>query len=314
MNIREFHLNYQDEESCKAKWRALREEQGIICRKCGHNHHRWKKDREQWECKQCGDRMTLRSGTVMENSKLPYYYWFTAMAYLANTKKSISALELQGQLGHKRYEPIWAMLQKLRTVMGYRDSKYTLHDEIELDEAFFEAPSTHEKGEDHYSGDKIRVLVAVESRHVGQEGPKKHKKSKKVGYIKMKVLTSKQEGQQEGQVVKESESLIDNNAKVTTDGHKSYKRLSKIVDQHIAINCTQDNKALEILPWVHTAISNAKRYLAGVHHFVSKEYLQGYLNEFCYKFNRRYMTSEMFERTLICAISSPWYENRHRSG
>jgi hypothetical protein len=53
------------------------------------------------------------------------------MAYLSSTKKSISALELQRQLGHKRYEPIWAMLQKLRAVMGYRDSKYSLNDSID---------------------------------------------------------------------------------------------------------------------------------------------------------------------------------------
>lgn len=310
MNIKEFHLNYHDEQSCKDKWRALREEQGIVCRKCGHKHHSWKKDRDQWECRQCGDRLTLRSGTVMENSKLPYYYWFTAMAYLANTKKSISALELQRQLGHKRYEPIWAMLHKLRAVMGYRDSKYTLHGEIELDEGFFEAPSTHQKGEDHYSGDKIRVLVAVESENVEKEDQNKHQKSRKAGYIKMKVLTSSHEGQ----VVKESEAMLDKGSKVTTDGHKSYKKFAQIVEEHIAIKCTQDNKSLEVLPWVHTAISNAKRYLAGVHHFVSKEYLQGYLNEFCYKFNRRYMTSQLFERTLICAISTPWYENRYQSG
>lgn len=310
MNLREFHLKYQDEQSCKDKWRALREEQGIICRKCGHNHHYWKNDREQWECKECGHRMTLRSGTVMESSKLPFHYWFTAMAYLANTKKSISALELQHQLGHKRYEPIWAMLQKLRAVMGYRDSKYTLNDEIELDEGFFEAPSVQEKGSDHYSGDKIRVLVAVESKHVDPEDQKKNKKPRKAGFIKMKVLTSTQEGQ----AVKESENMLDSQSEVTTDGHKSYKKLSQIVKHHISITCSQENKALDVLPWVHTAISNAKRYLAGIHHFVSKEYLQGYLNEFCYKFNRRYMASQLFERTLISAISSPWYENRYQSG
>ncbi len=71
----------------------------------------------------------------MENSKLPFMYWYVAMHLLTNTKKSFSAAELQRQLGHKRYQPIWEMVCKLRDVMGKRDNLYQLTDEVELDEA-----------------------------------------------------------------------------------------------------------------------------------------------------------------------------------
>jgi hypothetical protein len=77
------------------------------------------------EYKKCRFRTTLRSGTVMEGRNLPY---ITAMAFLTRTKKSISALELQKKLGHKWYEPIWAMLHKLQLVMRHRDSLYELKD------------------------------------------------------------------------------------------------------------------------------------------------------------------------------------------
>jgi len=72
----------------------------------------------------------------MENSKLPFQYWFIAMHLITSTKKSISAKEMQRQLGHKRYEPIWAMMHKLRLVMGIRGESYTLSNEVELDEGF----------------------------------------------------------------------------------------------------------------------------------------------------------------------------------
>ncbi|MBP8945805.1 MAG: IS1595 family transposase [Paludibacteraceae bacterium] len=75
-------------------------------------------------------------GTVMENSKLPFMYWYIAMHLLTSTKKSFSAAELQRQLGHKRYQPIWEMECKLRDVMGKRDNLYQLTDEVELDNAF----------------------------------------------------------------------------------------------------------------------------------------------------------------------------------
>jgi hypothetical protein len=48
------------------------------------------------------------------------------MRLLTSTKKSFSAAELQRQLGHKRYQPIWELCKKLHDVMGKRDNKYQL--------------------------------------------------------------------------------------------------------------------------------------------------------------------------------------------
>jgi len=81
--------------------------------------------------------MSLKSGTVMENSKLPFQHWFIAMHLMTATKKSISALEVQGQIGHRYYEPIWAMMHKLRRVLSERDNLYDLEGDTELDEGFY---------------------------------------------------------------------------------------------------------------------------------------------------------------------------------
>ena len=137
MKLIEFTSHFPDEQSCRVAFKEYREKEGIKCKKCGSVHHYWKKKREQWECKRCGYRTTLKSGTVMHNSKLPFQYWFIAMHLLTSTKKTFSAKEIQRQLGHKRYEPIWAMLHKLRRVMGLRDDEYILKDEVEPDEGFF---------------------------------------------------------------------------------------------------------------------------------------------------------------------------------
>jgi len=78
----------------------------------------------------------------MQASKLPFRYWFIAMHLLTGTKKTFSALELQRQLGHKYYEPVWYMLQKLRKTMGIRNQQYKLDKVVELDEGFFESVDT----------------------------------------------------------------------------------------------------------------------------------------------------------------------------
>ena len=60
------------------------------------------------------------------------------MFLMSISKKSFSALEMQHMLGHKRYEPIWAMMHKIRAGMGNRESRYKLDGEVELDDAFME--------------------------------------------------------------------------------------------------------------------------------------------------------------------------------
>jgi hypothetical protein len=61
------------------------------------------------------------------------------------------------------------------------------------------------------------------------------------------------------------------------------------------------------LKWVHIIIANAKRALLGIYHKIKGKYLQLYLDEFCYKLNRRYFKTNVFDR-LTCAVAkSYWY-------
>ena len=55
----------------------------------------------------------------------------------------------------------------------------------------------------------------------------------------------------------------------------------------------------KVFPWVHVAIANAKRWILANHHDIKEDYLQFYLNEFCYKFNRRYFGNATFDRLLL---------------
>lgn len=147
LNLFEFVSRFPDEGSCQSHFKKERDRLGIVCKKCGCSEHYWKKDRESYQCKKCGKRITLRSGTALENSNLPYLYWFKAMHLLTSTRKTFSALEIQRQLNHKSYEAIWSMLHKIRDAMGKRDSHYKLTEYIELDDGFFETIDAETKDE-----------------------------------------------------------------------------------------------------------------------------------------------------------------------
>jgi predicted RNA-binding Zn-ribbon protein involved in translation (DUF1610 family) len=191
MNLIDFINEFPDEESCKAKFKQYREQVGVVCPKCGGKAHYWKRDRESYECKQCGHRQSLRANTVMHKSKLPYRYRFIAMHLLTSTKKSFSARELQRQLGHKRYHPVWHMAHKLREAMGKRDGEYILAGRMELDGGYFstemplvekDKPLKRGRG----SQKKTKVLVMAESKLVIL--PRKGQKPRRVGYLKMRVI------------------------------------------------------------------------------------------------------------------------------
>jgi transposase-like protein len=303
MNLLNFISQFPDEDSCKLRLKAIRDKEGVTCHHCGGKEHYWKRDKWQYECKACKTRTTLKSGTIMHGSQLPLRYWFIAMHLLTSTKKSFSAVELQRQLGHKHYEAIWTLLHKLRLAMGKRDEQYILSGQIELDEGFF---TTEVKPEDKSeplkrgrgSQKKTKVLVMAESKEVEGKTSKKGK-PRKVGYIKMQVISNLKADTINNQVV----SNISKDATLITDDSTSYVDLGNIVKEHQA-QVIPKNKVGEVLPWVHLAISNAKRMLLDIHHNIQPEFLQSYLNEFCYKFNRRYFGEAMFDRLLIATVTS----------
>jgi hypothetical protein len=97
--------------------------------------------------------------------------------------------------------------------------------------------------------------------------------------------------------------MVAKTAEVITDGKTSYRTLNDICKNHTAIVLHDKKEVTKIFPWVHIAISNAKNKILGLHRSVKDTYMQNYLNEFCYKFNRRYFGIKLFDRLRVAAIS-----------
>ena len=314
MKLIEFINEFPTEIKCKQRFKDIREKEGVICKKCNNTEHYWLNNKELYECKKCHFRMSLKSGTVMENSKLSFQYWFIAMHLLTATKKTISALEMQRQIGHKFYEPIWAMMHKIRRIMNKRDMKYKLDKNVELDEGFYSIGYTLEI--DEFTGEKeelkrgkgsqrkAKVLVMASFNKEKEKNlrTKKYRIKSKAKYIKMVVI----DDLMSETINNEVQKAIDEDAKVVTDDFKSYKKLKEIVKEHKAYNLKYYDSE-KVLPWVHKAIANSKNLLKAIHHCIKQEYLQNYLDEFCYKYNRRYFGERVFNRLLIASVSNNWY-------
>jgi hypothetical protein len=136
MELREYFEKYPDEETCIEELKNKRLQNGLVCGKCNGNTHTFRKIDLKFQCKKCKNRLSLRSGTVMENSNLPIKYWMICIELMTLSKRKLSILQIQYLLGHKRYEPIWLMVQKIRFVMHNRDEKYSLRAYSEFDSEF----------------------------------------------------------------------------------------------------------------------------------------------------------------------------------
>ncbi|HLS11659.1 MAG TPA: IS1595 family transposase [Flavobacteriaceae bacterium] len=300
MNLFEFTANFGSEEACRLHFKEQRDKQGVVC-KCGHAEFYWIKSRWSYECKECRSRISLRSGTIMQSSNLSFMTWYKTMFLMTATKKGFSTKEIQRQLGMKRYEPVWAMVHKLRKAMGKRDDRYTLEGMIEMDEGYFtiEASEYDHRTQKAGRGSKTKANVMIMAESTILEDLDTGKVERQSRYFKAKVL---EDHQADGTDEVLKNAIADEEVIVFTDQSTSYVNIADYVEIHVSEK-SSDITTKETLKWVHIAISNAKRSFAGNYHKIKKKYLQLYLNEFVYKLNRRYFGDKIFDRLVIASIT-----------
>ena len=189
--------------------------------------------------------------------------------------------------------------------MGMRDDKYDLEGVVELDDAFFKSHSDDKTDEPTKRGrgsqkqSKALVMAKVDPK---KGRPKKNKKPSAFRYVKMVVIPDSSSVTMKDVV----EGNISITATIKSNGWRGFARMKEVTAKHI-VKIVPPQEASKALPWVHTMISNAKRNFLGINHKIKDEYLQNYLDEFCYKTNRRYFGLNLFERLIDAAIEDTWY-------
>jgi transposase-like protein len=260
-------------------------------------------------CRACKADTSLTAGTVMQGSHTPLSTWFWG-AYLVTTQTpGQSALQFQRQLGLGRYETAFQILHKLRSGMVRidRDAIGGEH-AIEVDETLVGGRTRGEgKGVHH----KVYVLGAIESRvrksgeDQAAEGRDTHKNGKPLkrrnyaGRLRLQVVSDRQAITCENFV----RSNVLPQSSVTTDGWQGYDRLGAMGYSHRSVVLDGDARLTnEHLPLIHLIFSNLKAWLLGTHHGTSQHHLQAYLNEYTFRFNRRFYPMTAFNSVLGLAV------------
>lgn len=113
MDLLEFLDKFPGENECLEYFIAARLKAGITCGECGCTSHKLMPGPEQFECSQCGNRINIKSGTVMEKSKLPIKHWFVAIALLT-TYSEATIEDIQKKIDPMDFDQVKEMLEILR--------------------------------------------------------------------------------------------------------------------------------------------------------------------------------------------------------
>jgi hypothetical protein len=298
-SLPEFQKLFPDDTACAGYLEAIRWPNEFVCVWCGEpgEPYRMKNRPHVLVCRKCKKDNRLMAGTVMQDSKTPLSIWFWA-AYLVSTHTpGISAVQFQRQLGLNRYETAFQILHKLRAGMvrpGRDRIGGNPRDHVEIDESWVGGRT---RGGGRGVHDQSLVIAAVEVRQRKPENVKgvPRRNGRYAGRIRMQVVPDRSATSLCGFV----EAAVEPGVVVVSDGWGGYATLPDCGYRHLPVAAQGDPSVAEdFLPISHLIFSNLKSWLRGCHHGVSPQHLQAYLNEFTFRFNRRFYPFNAFRSLL----------------
>ena len=156
----DFEKCFATEEACQEYLSHMRWPEGFACPRCGHRKF-WSSTVEKYRCSHCEYRVSIKAGTIFQDSRIPLRLWFMAIWQVVSQKHGISALGLQRVLGLNRYETTWTMLHKLRIAM-VRPGRDHLIGPVQVDEIYIGGARSGKRGRG--AEGKTLVVVAVEDK------------------------------------------------------------------------------------------------------------------------------------------------------
>jgi transposase-like protein len=306
--MREYRERFASRKACleylvKARW-----PEGFVCPHCQHAGGWLKEDRFLYRCEQCKRDTSPTAGTAMHRSKIPIQDWFWAAYMVATHTPGLSAKQLQRYLGTSSYETAWYLLQRFRRAM-VNDNRSLLNGTVEADETLVGGPAKGKKGRGVAKGkNKSLVLGMVE---VLSYKDASGKAKKRAGRVRLEVADHADE--------ETIRAFLDKNlkpgSKVQTDGWRGYSETALLDYRHVIKVQDSPQSASRLAPHIHRVFSNLKAWLMGTHHGVEPKYLQAYLDEFVFRFNRRQTPMAAFQTLLgITAVKTPATMRKIQSG
>ncbi len=276
MSAKHFH----DEDAAREHIEASRWPNGVNCPHCGSLNVMRMAGKTQagyFLCRDCADKFTCRTGTLMERSHIPLHKWLLAMMLLSSSKKGMSAHQLHRMLG-VTYKSAWFLCHRIREAMN--------------------EPSPASTGGLGGEG----KVVEVDETYVGGRG--KNRAHREPAPKKAVVSLIERDGRVASFHVANVTAQtvrpiivkhVSRKSALMTDESNVYTKLGREFASHQAVDHSRDKYAYFDKPTGRTVSINVsenfysivKRGITGIYHSVSEAHLHRYLAEFDFRYNNR---------------------------
>jgi transposase-like protein len=278
--LKDFQNQFPNDAAC-LEWlfRRFYPDGTVFCEKCQREtkHHRVA-SRPSYSCDYCGHHVHPTANTIFHKSPTALTTWFYAIYLMASTRCGISAKQIERETG-VTYKTAWRMFKQIRSMLEENDNQIGgLGKSVEADETYMGGKRKNGTGRP-MRGDKVKtpVLGIVErrgrvvARVIGDTSAKTL-----CGNIRQYVLPS---------------------STVFTDELNAYNTVS--AGRHYTHLRINHSSKVYVMGNVHTNTiegfwSLLKNGIRGVYHSIGKGYLQSYLNEYSFRYNRRHDVQPMF--------------------
>jgi transposase len=296
LSLMEFMREYPDDAACLDwLWRARLSPDGehAHCPECKteRRFHRVK-GRPAYDCDRCGHHLHPTAGTIFHKSSTSLHLWFYAMWLMTSTRCGISAKQLERELG-VTYKTAWRMFNLIRNRLMSQDGEAPLSGAVEADETFI--------------GGKPRESDRRRRKAMGWNAQTDYWERKAIvfgavergGRIRAEVVPNSR-----ASVIRpKAREFILPGSMIYTDEYHAYEKLGRTGYTHRRIN---HHAKVYVDGDVHTQTIDGfygllKNGLRGVYHAVSHKWLQGYVNEYAWRYNRRDEPQAMFHALLLRA-------------
>jgi len=255
---------------------------GYSCSRCGHKDYIKGKQPHSRRCRKCGMDESTTAGTLFHKLKFGIDKAFGMLYEITTSKKGANSIWLGERFGVQQ-KTAWLFRRKVQEAMKSGE-QYPLEDDVHVDEFEIGTPQKGEQGRSA-SEKKMRVVIAFEERD-GRAGR---------GYAKVIQDYS-------------SESLkplfdthIKEDAHVLADKWTGYIPLK---ESYPNLKQILSDKG-ENFKMLHIQIRNFKNWLRGVHSYCNKEYLQSYIDEYFFRFNRRNHRTSILQKVIGRCVNHP---------
>lgn len=271
-----FGKRFKNNEDCYDYLYAIKWVNGYNCIKCGGKVEVKGATSFHRRCKSCGYDESVISNTLFHNVKMPILKAFHILFRTVSKKKSMSSIELSTEVGVQQ-KTAWLFKLKIKNAM-IQETKKKLEGTVQVDETLVGGYSEGSIGRSLEQ--KAAVLIAIEELPDGR-----------TGNLQMRVIENFKKDTLSVNIAE----MVDENATLKTDAFKSYVQM-KNEGKNMEIGKSENGKFLKEL---HKQILQFKNWLRGTHHKCKENYLQTYIDEYEFRFNRRNCRAGIFNSIIF---------------